>query len=66
MIDAQAARLAQMQNDEEERVERQVAQKEASDEAKRLAKEEARCATPRSPGNRSGHDGTPTAQHIDL
>merc|ERR1719188_360631 len=42
MIDAQAKRLSEMQNDEEERVERQVAEKEAADEAKRLAKEESR------------------------
>jgi len=42
MIDAQSKRLAEMQNDEDERVERQVAEKEASDEAKRIAKEEAR------------------------
>jgi len=42
MIDAQARRLMEMQNEEDERVEKQVAAKEASDEAKRLAKEEAR------------------------
>jgi len=41
MIDAQSKRLSEMQNDEEERVEKQVAEKEASDEAKRLAKGEA-------------------------
>jgi len=40
MIDGQAKRLAEMQNDEDERVEKQVAEKEASDEAKWLAKEE--------------------------
>jgi len=39
MIDAQARRLAQMQNDEDERVEGQVRNKEASDERKRLDKE---------------------------
>merc|ERR1712151_223937 len=40
MIEAQAARLAQLQNDEDERVESQVKAKEASDEKKRLEKEE--------------------------
>jgi len=42
MIDAQSKRLGEMQNDEEERVDRQVAEKEASDESKRLAKQEAK------------------------
>lgn len=42
MIEAQARRLAEMQSNEDERIERQVAQKEANDEAKRLAKEEAK------------------------
>lgn len=40
MIDAQSRRLQELQNDEEERVERQVAEKEASDEKKRIEKEE--------------------------
>jgi len=40
MIEAQAARLAELQNDEDERVESQVKAKEASDEKKRLDKEE--------------------------
>lgn len=39
MIDAQAKRLAEMQNSEDARVEAQVQAKEASDEAKRVAKE---------------------------
>merc|ERR1719194_348606 len=42
MIEAQARRLAEMASDEDQRIERQVAQKEANDEAKRLAKEEAK------------------------
>mmetsp|Transcript_35531 Transcript_35531/g.75780 ORF Transcript_35531/g.75780 Transcript_35531/m.75780 type:complete len:483 (+) Transcript_35531:83-1531(+) len=42
MIEAQAKRLAEMSNEEDTRVERQVAEKHASDEAKRLAKEEAK------------------------
>jgi len=42
MIEAQSKRLAEMQNDEDERVERQVQEKEASDEKKRMDKEEAR------------------------
>jgi len=42
MIEAQSRRLAEMQNEDDQRVERQVAEKEASDEAKRLAKEEAK------------------------
>merc|ERR1719253_2033797 len=41
MIENQAKALAAMQNNEEERVENQVKEKDASDEAKRLAKEEA-------------------------
>mmetsp|Transcript_13601 Transcript_13601/g.25752 ORF Transcript_13601/g.25752 Transcript_13601/m.25752 type:complete len:471 (+) Transcript_13601:134-1546(+) len=40
MIDAQAKRLAQMANDEDARIDKQVADKEASDEQKRLAKED--------------------------
>merc|ERR1712194_581325 len=40
MIEAQAARLAELQNEEDERVESQVKAKEASDEKKRLDKEE--------------------------
>merc|ERR1712151_1109277 len=40
MIEDQATRLAQLQNDEDERVESQVKAKEASDEKKRLEKEE--------------------------
>jgi len=40
MIENQARRLAQMQGDEDERIERQVQQKEASDEKKRLDKED--------------------------
>merc|ERR1719487_336749 len=39
MITSQAARLAEMMNDEDERVEKQVQDKEASDEQKRLEKE---------------------------
>merc|ERR1719502_2301901 len=42
MIEAQARRLAEMASDEDQRIERQVAQKEADDENKRLAKEEAK------------------------
>lgn len=42
MIDAQSKRLADLQNNEEERVDREVAQKQATDESKRLAKEEAK------------------------
>jgi len=38
MIDAQSKRLADMQNNEEERVERQVQEKEAADEKKRMDK----------------------------
>merc|ERR1712146_460059 len=40
MIDAQAARLADLLNDEDERVDRQVHAKEQVDEKKRLEKEE--------------------------
>lgn len=40
MIEAQAARLAELQNNEDERVENQVKAKEASDEKKRLDKEQ--------------------------
>merc|ERR1712060_100484 len=40
MIEAQASRLAELQNNEDERVENQVKAKEASDEKKRLDKEE--------------------------
>merc|ERR1712091_208836 len=40
MIEAQAARLAELQNNEDERVENQVKAKEAADEKKRLDKEE--------------------------
>jgi len=39
MIDAQARRLAEMKGNEDQRIEKQVAQKEADDENKRLAKE---------------------------
>lgn len=39
MIDAQAKRLLEMQNDEDARVDAQVAEKEAENERKRLAKE---------------------------
>lgn len=39
MIEAQAKRLSQMQNDEDARIEKQVADKEASDETKRLNKQ---------------------------
>lgn len=42
MIESQARRLAQMQNDEDSRILNQVAQKEADDENKRIAKEEAK------------------------
>lgn len=42
MIESQARRLAQMQNDEDSRIQNQVAQKEADDENKRIAKEEAK------------------------
>jgi len=42
MIESQARRLAEMASDEDQRIERQVAQKEADDENKRLAKEEAK------------------------
>jgi len=42
MIEAQARRLAEMASDEDTRIERQVAQKEADDERKRLNKEEAK------------------------
>lgn len=42
MIEAQSKRLSEMQNNEEERVERQVAEKEANDEKKKLDKEEAK------------------------
>merc|ERR1719352_1847197 len=42
MIEAQAKRLAEMQSDEDQRIEKQVAQKEADDENKRLAKEAAK------------------------
>merc|ERR1712125_146664 len=40
MIEDQAARLSELQNNEDERVESQVKAKEASDEKKRLDKEE--------------------------
>merc|ERR1712217_854436 len=40
MIEDQAARLSELQNNEDERVESQVKAKEASDEKKRLEKEE--------------------------
>jgi len=40
MIENQARRLAEMASNEDQRIERQVAEKEASDEKKRLAKEE--------------------------
>jgi len=42
MIEAQARRLAEMASDEDQRIEAQVAQKEADDENKRLAKEDAK------------------------
>jgi len=42
MIEAQARRLAEMASDEDQRIERQVAEKEAADENKRLKKEAAR------------------------
>jgi hypothetical protein len=42
MIEAQARRLAEMANDEDQRIERQVAEKEEADENKRLKKEAAR------------------------
>merc|ERR1719161_2863792 len=41
MIEAQARRLAEMASDEDQRIERQVAQKEAADENKRQKKEAA-------------------------
>merc|ERR1719201_842518 len=42
MIEAQARRLAEMASDEDQRIERQVAEKEEADENKRLKKEAAR------------------------
>jgi len=42
MIEIQSKRLAEMQNNDEQRVGKQVAEKEANDEAKRLHKEETR------------------------
>jgi len=42
MIESQAARLAEMQNDEDSRIENQVKQKEADDENKRINKENAK------------------------
>jgi len=42
MIEAQARRLAEMASDEDQRIERQVAEKEAADENKRLKKEAAK------------------------